>query len=227
MYGRFRSKEELARAVIGAGDARFRTARSPFLTFRIPAFEALIGISCLLLDPAVNDAVVQAAFRLISEIRDHSGTDTPLLAAWLSDYRELARRAVTEGDLRGDDPDAVALLLVETLAGVRLLAAVTGHSDDLPARLTTAWELLLPGLVDDTKLEYFRELVPRQVAHIGDRSTPPRQRRPERGVGPHPIVVAATGAGGRPGAPQSTLSQSARRHPRPGTAGANHVEDSA
>jgi AcrR family transcriptional regulator len=29
LYGRFRSKEELARAVIGAGDARFRTARSP------------------------------------------------------------------------------------------------------------------------------------------------------------------------------------------------------
>jgi hypothetical protein len=171
--------------------------------------------------------VVQAAFRLIIEIRDHSGTETPLLAAWLSDYRELARRAVTEDDLRDDDPDAVAQLLMETLAGVRLLAAVTGHSDDLPARLTTAWDLLLPGLVDDTKLDHFRELVTRQVAHIGDRSTPPRRRRPERDAGPHPIVVADTVASGRSVAPQNTISHSARRNPRPGAAGANHVEDSA
>lgn len=193
LYDHFHSKEELARAVIEAGSARFAIARSSFLTTRIPAFEALIGISCLLLDPAVNNTTVQATFRLIIELRDRLDAGATLLTGWLSDYRELAGRALTEGDLRENDPDAVALLLVETLAGVRLLATVTGHSDDLPGRLTTAWDLLLPGLVDAARLDHFHHLVTRQVARIGDRSTTPlRRQRPEPVVGADPSAVTGT-----------------------------------
>jgi AcrR family transcriptional regulator len=166
LYDHFTSKEDLARAVIEAGSARFAVACRPFLTSPIPAVEALIGISCLLLDPTVNDTTVQATFRLLTQIPDRPGPDTTLLATWLSDYRELARRAGTEGDLRDEDPDTVALLLVETLAGVRLLAAATGHLDDLPVRLATAWDLLLPGLVDATTLDYLRAFVARQVAGL-------------------------------------------------------------
>ncbi|WP_260850685.1 TetR/AcrR family transcriptional regulator [Rhodococcus sp. WB9] len=214
LYDHFRSKEELARAVIEAGSARFAIARSPFLTAQSPAFEALIGSSCLLLlDPDVNNVTVQATFRLITDIRDHPGANPTLLVTWLADYQQLTRRAVTEGDLRDDDPDAVALLLVETFVGVRLLAAVTGHSDDLPTRLTTVWDLLLPGLVDPTKLDYFRRFVTRQVTPLGDRRTAPLRRRPERGVSPDPAVAASVVAGARPGAPQSNISRSARRIP--------------
>jgi AcrR family transcriptional regulator len=49
LYDHFRSTEELARAVIEAGSARFTIAHSPFLTARSTAFEALIDSSCLLL----------------------------------------------------------------------------------------------------------------------------------------------------------------------------------
>ncbi|MFC9557964.1 TetR family transcriptional regulator [Rhodococcus sp. NPDC056960] len=45
LYDHFGSKEELARAVIEAGSARFRGACRPLLAPRIPALEALIGIS--------------------------------------------------------------------------------------------------------------------------------------------------------------------------------------
>ncbi|WP_016881513.1 MULTISPECIES: TetR/AcrR family transcriptional regulator [unclassified Rhodococcus (in: high G+C Gram-positive bacteria)] len=174
LYDHFSSKEELARAVIEAGSTRFQIACRPFLTSRIPAFKALIGISCLLVDPAVNDTMVRATFRLLTEIPDRPGAETTLLPTWLSHYRELARRALTEGDLRDEDPDAVALLLVDTLAGARILAAATGHLDDLPVRVAATWDLLLPGLVDATKLDHFRELVTRQVARVGDRGTPPQ-----------------------------------------------------
>ncbi|MFF2113590.1 TetR/AcrR family transcriptional regulator [Rhodococcus koreensis] len=145
-------KEDLARAVIDAGSARFQIACRPVLASQTPAFEALIGISYLLLDPAVNDVLVRAKFRLITEIPDRPGSDTTLLPTWLSHYRELTRRAITEHDLRADDPNAVALLQVDTLVGVRVLAAATDRSADLPVRLVTAWDLLLPGLVDPTKL---------------------------------------------------------------------------
>jgi hypothetical protein len=104
MYDHFTSKEDLARAVIEAGSARFAVACRPFLSSPISAVEVLIGISCLLLDPAVNDTMVQATFRLLTQVPDRPGSDPTLLATWLSDYRELVRRAGTEGDLRGEDP---------------------------------------------------------------------------------------------------------------------------
>ncbi|MDF3312620.1 hypothetical protein P3H15_47635 [Rhodococcus sp. T2V] len=63
---------------------------------------------------------------------------------------------------------------MDTLVGVRVLAAATDRSADLPVRLVTAWDLLLPGLVDPTKLDYFHELVTRQVAAVSDRGTPPQ-----------------------------------------------------
>ncbi|MFC9764219.1 TetR family transcriptional regulator [Rhodococcus jostii] len=173
LYDHFNSKEELARAVIDAGSVRFTIACSPFLTSPIPAFEALIGISCTLLDPVVNDTTVRATFRLITEVPDRPDAGTPLLTTWLSDYQKLARRAITEGDLHHDDPDAIALLLVETLAGTRVLAAATDHLDDLPVRLTTTWDLLLPGLVAPANIDYFRELLTRHIARVGHRGTTP------------------------------------------------------
>jgi AcrR family transcriptional regulator len=199
LYDHFRCKEDLARAVIDKGSARFQTARRPFLTPRIPAFEAMIGISCLLIDPAVNIPTVHAAFRLLTEIPDCVGAETTLFTTWLSDYRELARRAITEGDLRDEDPDAVALLLMETLAGVRLLATITGRFDDLPARLVTTWHLLLPALVDTTQLDYLRHLVTRRIAQFGGRGTAPKSRfRPRdrrSSNGERPADPAAEGVG--------------------------------
>jgi AcrR family transcriptional regulator len=166
LHDHFRSKDELAHAVIDAGSARFKTACDPHLTSAVSAVEALIDISCIMIDPTVNDVTVQAAFRLITEMRDHSDSDPTLFAIWLSAYRQLVRRAITEGDLRDEDPDAVALLLMETLAGVRLLAAVTGQLNDLPVRMTTTWDLLLPGLVGAPKLDHFRQLAIRKVTRL-------------------------------------------------------------
>ncbi|WP_257226514.1 TetR/AcrR family transcriptional regulator [Rhodococcus opacus] len=178
LYDHYGSKADLAHAVIEAGNTRFQRACRPFLTSRTPAFEALIGISALLVDPAVNDASVRATFRLLTDIPNHPAADTTLYTTWLSDYRTLAHRALVEGDLR-DDPDTVGQLLVDTLIGVRLLAAATDHLDDLPARLITAWDRLLPGLVDPTKLDYFHEHVRRQLAVVVDRDTAP----------PHPLTA--------------------------------------
>lgn len=172
LYDHFGSKEELARVVIDGGSARFRMACRPVVASRIPAFEAMIALSCVLLDPVVHDPMVQATFRLLTEVPDRPGARTILLATWLSDYRDLARRALAEGDLLGEDPDTVALLLVETFAGVRLLAAVAGRLDDLPARLASAWDLLLPGLVDAPSVDFFRQLVRGRVARFGGGGTP-------------------------------------------------------
>jgi hypothetical protein len=131
----FRYTEELARAVIEAGQCPIHV-RAQSLPHR----------------PQYPRSTV---FRLITEIPDQPGTDPTLLATRVADYQPLTRRAGTQGDLRDDDPDPVAPLLVETFTGLHLPAAVTGRSHELPARPTTAWDLLLLGLVDGTTLDYF------------------------------------------------------------------------
>ncbi|MFC9356548.1 TetR family transcriptional regulator [Rhodococcus sp. NPDC057014] len=222
LYDHFSSKEELARAVIDVGSARFAIACRPFLTSGIPAFDALIGISCTLLDPVVNDATVRATFRLITDVPDRPGAGTTLLTTWLSDYRELAHRAIAEGDLNHDDPDAVALLLVETLAGARLLAAATGRLDDLPVRLAATWDLLLPGLVDPTKLDYFRELVTRQMARVGDRGTAPPPASTPGGVVRHPSNTGETVSADPKGVRRAAANRPSRS-PRPISSGHRDV----
>ncbi|TQC46641.1 TetR/AcrR family transcriptional regulator [Rhodococcus sp. WS4] len=166
LYFHYASKEELARAVVEEGTQRFTLACTPYLHHHTPAFEAMIGISFVTVDAALNDAVMGATFRLITEIGDHRASESGTFATWISTYQLLARRAVDEGDLREDaDPDAVGRLLVELFAGARLLA--TDNPADLPTRTAMAWDLLLPVLVTTRKVDYFRQFVTRRLPTVG------------------------------------------------------------
>ncbi|TQC42007.1 TetR/AcrR family transcriptional regulator [Rhodococcus sp. WS4] len=166
LYFHYASKEELARAVIEEGTSRFTVVCTPYLDSPTPAFEAMIGISFVTVDAALNDAVMGATFRLITEMGDYRSSETDTFATWISTYQLLARRAIDEGDLRENtDPDAVGQLLVELFAGARLLA--TDNPVDLPTRTAMAWDLLLPVLVTTPKVDYFRQFVTRRLPTVG------------------------------------------------------------
>ncbi|PBC35263.1 TetR family transcriptional regulator [Rhodococcus sp. ACS1] len=166
LYFHYASKEELARAVIEEGTHRFTLVCTPYLDSPTPAFEAMIGISFVTVDAALNDAVMGATFRLITEMGDYRSSETDTFATWISTYQLLARRAIDEGDLREDtDPDAVGQLLVELFAGARLLA--TDNPVALPTRTAKAWDLLLPVLVTTPKVDYFRQFVTRRLPTVG------------------------------------------------------------
>ena len=166
LYFHYASKEELARAVIEEGTRRFTAVCTPYLASPTPAFEAMIGISFVTVDAALNDAVMGATFRLITEMGDYRSSETDTFATWTSTYQLLARRAIDEGDLRVDtDPDAVGQLLVELFAGARLLA--TDNPVALPTRTAMAWDLLLPVLVTTPKVDYFRQFVTRRLPTVG------------------------------------------------------------
>ncbi|MDN5548041.1 MAG: TetR/AcrR family transcriptional regulator, partial [Rhodococcus sp. (in: high G+C Gram-positive bacteria)] len=68
LYFHFGSKEELARAVIDEGSARFDAKCELWLDRRTPALESLIGISSVIVDIGAHDAMVRATFRLLVEI---------------------------------------------------------------------------------------------------------------------------------------------------------------
>jgi len=165
LYFHYASKEELARAVIEEGTRRFTAVCTPYLDSPTPAFEAMIGISFVTVDAALNDPVMGATFRLITEMGDYRSSVTDTFATWISTYQLLAHRAIDEGDLREDtDPDAVGQLLVELFAGARLLA--TDNPVALPTRTAMAWDLLLPVLVTTPKVDYFRQFVTRRLPTV-------------------------------------------------------------
>lgn len=164
LYFHFASKEELARAVIDAGAAHLDASMRPWLDHRTPALEALIGLSCAVADTVATEVLVSAMFRLSTEVGDYRGLETPVFDRWLQRHVELMLRAADEGDIRaGADPESVGRLLLELLSGVRLVADATGDLDRLGPRLATVWHTILPIVVPDAKLEYFRQFVARRL----------------------------------------------------------------
>ncbi|MGC0362805.1 AcrR family transcriptional regulator [Rhodococcus sp. 27YEA15] len=165
LYFHFGSKEELARAVIDEGSARFDVKCELWLDRRTPALEALIGISSVIVDVGAHDDLVRATFRLLVEIGDYKGSGPATLDVWFDIYRELASRAAEEGDLRsGVDSADIARLLLQVAAGVRLLAAGTKTVRELSESMKSSWNLILPVVVPDSKVEYFRQFADRRLA---------------------------------------------------------------
>ncbi|MGV9867349.1 ScbR family autoregulator-binding transcription factor [Rhodococcus koreensis] len=165
LYFHFSSKEQLARAIIDEGCANLESACAQQFDSRTPALETLIGISYVMIDPSNNDDLVLAAFRLLNEMGDFRGTGSVVVDHWIATYQALAARAVEEGDFRADtNPDEVGRLLLETAFGTRLLAAATDTLTELPERMTTAWKVFLPGLVDDAKVDYFSQFAARRLS---------------------------------------------------------------
>ena len=165
LYFHFGSKEELARAVIDEGSARFDAKCELWLDRRTPALESLIGISSVIVDIGAHDAMVRATFRLLGEIGDYRGSGPATLDVWLDIYRELASRAADEGDLRSDADSAdIARFLLEVASGVRLMAAATGTVRELSDSMKASWNLILPIGVPESKVEYFRQFAARRLA---------------------------------------------------------------
>ena len=109
--------------------------------------------------------MVRATFRLLVEIGDYRGSGPATLDVWLDIYRELASRAADEGDLRSDADSAdIARCLLEVASGVRLMAAATGTVRELSDSMKASWNLILPIVVPESKVEYFRQFAARRLA---------------------------------------------------------------
>lgn len=163
LYFHFASKEDLARGVIDEGARRMAAACAPLTDLRDPALEVMIGLSYLVTDVAAGDQVVAAMFRLHHEIGDHRGTGDNVVAAWQENQVALVKRGQEEGDIDPEaDPEEVGTFVFESLFGTRVVAVATGSVDTLPARMERAWHFMLPALVDQSKVDYFRQFALRR-----------------------------------------------------------------
>ncbi|WP_067670392.1 TetR/AcrR family transcriptional regulator [Nocardia miyunensis] len=165
LYFHFGSKEELARAVVDQGNERLVSACQGFFDPRVPALEASIGITYVVADLTMNDPMVGAMLKLTHQIGDYRGASGDNIAkTWGETHRLLAERAVAQGDLKPDlDPDTIGMLLQEMTAGVHITAVGTESIDQMAVRMERLWYFLLPSIVPEEKLAYFREFAARRL----------------------------------------------------------------
>ncbi|WP_231509189.1 TetR/AcrR family transcriptional regulator [Nocardia sp. NRRL WC-3656] len=131
----------------------------------MPALEAAIGITYVVADLTMNDPMVGAMLKLTHQIGDYRGASGEnITKTWGETQILLAERAIAQGDLKPDlDPETIGLLLQEMTAGVHITAVGTESIDQMAVRMERMWYFLLPSIVPDEKVAYFREFAARRL----------------------------------------------------------------
>jgi AcrR family transcriptional regulator len=163
LYYHFDSKESLATAIIRQSSANlthtFRTiAESP-----APALENMIHGVFVVADLIHTDRVVRSGTHLLRALGEFNEVAARTYGGWIDEMTARARQAIEEGDLRADvDPRAVGETIVTAMLGAELLSNAISAGADVLQRVARTWEVLLPAIVSEESLDYFREFLRRE-----------------------------------------------------------------
>jgi len=162
LYHHFDSKEALATAIIEQGTNLTSDAFRHVCESTSPALENMIHGVFLVTDLLVSDKTARTAEQLTRGLAEFNSTASQVWSTRLDAMTTQASLASAEGDLREDlDPYVVSESIVNAMLGAQLLAK-TADGDDHIKRLTRCLQLLLPAIVVDTSLAYFREFLARE-----------------------------------------------------------------
>jgi AcrR family transcriptional regulator len=161
-YYHFDSKEALASTIIEeAGASLLRAFRS--IGDSSPALESMIHGVFVTVDHIGVDKVARIGTQLLRVFGGFNAAAARTYTGWRKEMIARARQVSAEGDLRTDtDPEVVAEVIVGALLGAELLSHATSGGKDLRQRIAHTWGLLLPAIVTDESLGYFREFLSRE-----------------------------------------------------------------
>ena len=162
LYHHFSSKESLALAIIDDYvSAQRRAFRRP--SDSTPALEAMIQGVIVAADNAANDKLTRTGADLLHTLAKFNAQAAAYYRAWIAAMSARVRQAQVEGDIRADvEPDVVGEFIVSALVGVQVIWSSGSGNADLVQRIGQAWNFLLPAIVVERSLPYFREYVARQ-----------------------------------------------------------------
>jgi AcrR family transcriptional regulator len=162
LYHHFDSKEALATAIIEQGTNLTHEAFGHVCQPSSPALENLIHGVFVVTDLLVCDKTARTAEQLTRGLAEFNSAASQAWDSRLHELKTQARLASAQGDLReGIDPDVVSESILNAMLGAQLLPK-TARGNDHINRLTGSLELLLPTIVADTSLSYFREFLARE-----------------------------------------------------------------
>ena len=164
LYYHFDSKEALATAIIEEGSETVLSSFRGAGRSGSPAMENVIHGSFVVTDVLTVDRVSRAGARLLRTFGSFNPAAKSTLQILVDELTEHIAKAIAEGDLRaGLDAGSTAAGIVAGMAGAELLSSALADGADLRSRFAKNWELLLPALVTDESLGYYREFLARQA----------------------------------------------------------------
>jgi TetR/AcrR family transcriptional regulator, transcriptional repressor for nem operon len=163
MYFHFRSKHALAVAIIEKQTAAGSVAVDELLTRGLSGLETLIDFSYLIAVGDIKTDGVRAGLNLLESVGRSEGLQKRLLDQWAKALGGVVEQAIVEGDIDpGCDPQDVGRLMVSLHMGLRQ----TSNLDE-PERflrdLEKCWVLLLNGILEADRIEYFRQFLGRRA----------------------------------------------------------------
>lgn len=162
-YYHFDAKEALAEAIIEEAGARMLATFRTITGSSSPALENLIHGMFVVTDFTSADKLAWIGMQLLRTFSGLNDATGRVYGSWLDDLIEQVGHAAAEGDLRSDiDPKSAAEVILGSMLGAEALSRATGIENDLRERVGRTWELLLPAIVNEESLEYFREFLARE-----------------------------------------------------------------
>jgi TetR/AcrR family transcriptional regulator, transcriptional repressor for nem operon len=173
MYFHFRSKHALALAIVDEQTVKSDAAIKELLTRRLSGLETLIDVSYLIAMNDITQDVTRAAFNLLESVGRTEKLQERLLHNWIELLAKIARRGIGEGDIVDHrDPEDIGRLLASIYIGMRQASSL-----DDPAVLLGDFEkalsIVLRGIVQPDRIDYFTQFVKRRTALAIKAASPP------------------------------------------------------
>jgi AcrR family transcriptional regulator len=163
MYFHFRSKYELALAIIDHQHLMGYESMNEVLSRKLSGLETLIDISFLIATRDIGDDVARAGLNLLESIGRTDGAQARVLGDWAQAFAVVVQRAVAEGDVLSEhDPADISRLLVSTYMGIRQTSDVDDPERFL-ADLEKTWLLILPGFANPDRIGYLSQFIRRRT----------------------------------------------------------------
>lgn len=147
LYFHFKSKEDLALAVIAEQHKIVRLAGEAIATAGLPALETMITMCKTFGQQLLDEPIVRAGIRLTFEASAFNADVKGPYQDWVATMEMLTRQAQQEGDVRPDiDGADFARYLVASFTGVQMVSNVLTERSDVLKRIDDMWRFMLPAI---------------------------------------------------------------------------------
>ena len=147
LYFHFKSKEDLALAVIAEQHNIVRVAGEKIAAAELPALETMIAMCKTFGQQLLDEPVVRAGIRLTFEASAFNGDVKGPYQDWIDTMEFLTKKAQLEKDIREDvDPAAFAHYLVASFTGTQMVSNVITGRQDVLKRIDEMWDFMMPAI---------------------------------------------------------------------------------
>lgn len=147
LYFHFKSKQDLALAVIAEQHNNVRVAGEKIAAAGLPALETMITMCRTFGQQLLDEPVVRAGIRLTFEASAFDADVTGPYHDWIATMEHLTRQAQLDGDVRADvDAADFARFLVASFTGVQIVSNVLTKRRDVLKRIDEMWAFMMPAI---------------------------------------------------------------------------------